>query len=240
LVGAVNSLIDISERKRAEDRQKLMAREIHHRTKNLLSVVYSIVSRGMDGGRSVADTRAIVLGRLRALAATYDNLITTAWAGVELNDIVRTELAPYPAQWRIDGPSLVLSPQAAQNFTLAVHELATNAAKYGALSTPEGRVSVDWSIEGGEGAERFGFVWRERGGPQVTPRARQGFGSVVLERVMTQDFNSPPRLEFSPDGLTYALDVSLRAVAADPEPNEFADELMAIEALDQSLLASGT
>ena len=177
LVGAVNCLVDISERKSSEDRQKLLAREVHHRTKNLLSVVYSIVSRGLDGGRSVADTRASVLGRVRALGTTYDNLITTSWAGVELSDIVRTELGPYPAQWSVAGPSLVLNPQAAQNFTLAVHELATNAAKYGALSTPEGRVSVDWSDRA---ARRRGAVLlrlararRPSGDAQSAPGLRQ-------------------------------------------------------------------
>jgi PAS domain S-box-containing protein len=211
LIGAVNTLVDISDRKRNEDRQKLLAREVHHRTKNLLSVVYSIVARGMDGGHSLKEARGLVLGRLMALAATYDNLITTSWSGVELGDIVRTELAPYPAQWRIEGPVLMLNPQAAQNFTLAVHELATNAAKYGALSTPAGRVDVRWSVDG---AGRFAFVWQERDGPAVAPRKHRGFGSLVLERVIAQDFKGPPVVDFAPEGLTYALDVSLSAIAA--------------------------
>jgi PAS domain S-box-containing protein len=214
LVGAVNTLVDISERKQSEDRQKLLAREVHHRTKNLLSVVYSIVARGMDNGHEMKDARELVLGRLRALAATYDNLITTSWSGVELGDIVRTELGPYPAQWRIEGPEVTLNPQAAQNFTLAVHELATNAAKYGALSEPAGKVDVRWSIEDVDGAQRFAFVWRERHGPAVAPRTHRGFGSLVLERVISQDFKAPPTVDFAPEGLTYALDVSLSAIAA--------------------------
>lgn len=214
LIGAVNCLIDISERKSSEDRQRLLAREVHHRTKNLLAVVYSIVARGMDGDHTIEEARGLVLGRLRALAATYDNLITTSWSGVELGDIVRTELAPYPAQWRIEGPHLLLNPQAAQNFTLAVHELATNAAKYGAFSAPSGKVDVRWSVDNIDSAERFIFVWQERDGPAVAPRTHRGFGSLVLERVIDQDFKGPPVVDFAPEGLTYALDVSLTAIAA--------------------------
>jgi len=164
LVGAVNTMVDISERKRAEERKTLMAREIHHRTKNLLAVVQSIVTRGLDGARSVKETRAVVLGRLGALAATYDNLITTSWEGVEFSQIVRRELGPYPGQQEIDGPVVLLNPQSAQNFTLALYELATNAAKYGALSCAMGKVTVRWSIEDVEGSPRFSLTWRERGG----------------------------------------------------------------------------
>ncbi len=214
LIGAVNTLVDISERKRSEDRQKLLAREVHHRTKNLLSVVFSIVARGMDGGHTMEEARGLVLGRLRALAATYDNLITTSWSGIELGDIVRTELGPYPAQWRIEGPEVMLNPKAAQNFTLVVHELATNAAKYGALSEPAGKGDVRWSIDDVDDAPRFAFVWQERDGPQVSPRTHRGFGSLVLERVITQDFKVPPTVDFAPEGLTYALDVSLAAITA--------------------------
>ena len=220
LIGAVNSLVDISERQRSEDRQKLLAREVHHRTKNLFSVVCSIVARGMDCDHTMEEARDLVLGRLLALAATYDNLITTSWSGVELGDIVRTELAPYPAQWRIEGPNLLLNPQAAQNFTLAVHELATNAAKYGALSAPAGKVDVKWSVNNADGAGRVVFVWREREGPIVAPRTHRGFGSLVLERVIAQDFKSPPVVDFAPEGLTYTLDVSLISIVASEAKSE--------------------
>lgn len=216
LLGAVNTLVDISERKQAEESRNLLAREVHHRTKNLLAVVQSIVAAGMDGTRSVKDTREIVLGRLQALAATYDNLITTSWEGVAFDDIIRTELEPFATQVEVGGPSLVLNPQAAQNFTLAVHELATNAAKYGALSLPGGKVSVRWSMEGLNGSSRFSFEWRESGGPAVSPRTRKGFGSLVLERVVAQGFDTPPLVDFAPDGLRYSLSVALdHVVAAD-------------------------
>lgn len=220
LIGAVNTLVDISERKRAEERQTLMAREIHHRTKNLLAVVQSIVTRGLDGARSVKETRAVVLGRLGALAATYDNLITTSWEGVEFSQIVRRELSPFPGQMEVDGPAVSLNPQSAQNFTLALHELATNAAKYGALSVSTGRVTVRWSVEDANGSPRFNLVWRESGGPPVLPPAHRGFGSMVLDRVITQDFDSPPQVDFAPDGLVYALNVSLSAMVNPGEPHD--------------------
>jgi PAS domain S-box-containing protein len=214
LLGAVNCLIDISDRKQAEERRNLLAREVHHRAKNLLAVVSAIVSRGIDGKRPAGETRTAVLGRLAALAKTYDNLITTAWEGMAFGQIVATQLAPFAGQIDIEGPPLVLTAEAAQSFTLVVHELATNAVKYGALSTPGGRVAVRWSIEGLDGSSRFAFSWRESGGPQVVAPDHRGFGSVVLERVIGRAFDTPPRVEFDPEGLRYSVSIALDAVSA--------------------------
>ena len=216
LVGAINTLVDIAERKQVEERQTLLAREIHHRTKNLLTVVQSIVTRGLDTARPVKESRAAVLDRLAALAATYDNLITTSWEGVEFGEIVRRELGPFPGQLEIGGPPVLLNPQSAQSLTLAVHELATNAAKYGALSAPAGRVSLRWAVTGTDWAQRFDLLWRESGGPPVVRPRRKGFGTMVLERVIAQDFDSRPRIDFDPDGLSYALNLPLALVIASP------------------------
>jgi PAS domain S-box-containing protein len=215
LVGAVNMLVDITERKRAEQRQALLTRELHHRTKNLFAVVQAIVSRGFEGTRSLEDVRAVVIGRLRALAHTHTKLDASGWQGADLGDVVRTELRPFAGpRVEIRGPALMLGPQAAQNFALVIHELVTNAIKHGALSVPAGKVAIQWSIEGANDDGRFLFRWQERDGPPVKPSTYKGFGNTVLERLMTDELARAPLIDLAPGGLTYELNVTLESVAA--------------------------
>jgi len=212
IVGASKIARDITERKQAEARQALLASELHHRTRNLFAVVHSVVSRSFAGKRSVEEAEAAVLSRLRALAQTHVMLIDKEWQGADLAEVVHAEMSPYRDRVTAEGPSLMLTSQAAQNFALAVHELATNAAKYGALSTPSGHVRISWSVFKPNGHRRFVFRWRERGGPPVAPPARRGFGSAVLEQVMAEYFDAPPRIEFHASGLVYELSGSLEAI----------------------------
>jgi two-component system, chemotaxis family, CheB/CheR fusion protein len=214
VVGASKIGRDITERRRAEERQALLIRELHHRTKNMFAVVQSIVSRGLEGGRPVEVARELVLGRLRALAQTHARLDETGWGGADLADVVRAELRPFAGAVDIAGPPMTLSAQGAQNFALVIHELATNAAKHGALSAPTGRVSIRWSIDGTGSNARFSFRWVERGGPKVTPPAYRGFGTTVLERLVRDDSESTPTIEFASDGLSYELHVAVDAIAA--------------------------
>ena len=121
-------------------------------------------------------------------------------------------MSPYADRVSIEGPSLMLTAQAAQSFALALHELATNAAKYGALSNQSGSVHISWSVGKPNGRHQFMFRWQERGGPCVTPPMSKGFGSAVLEQVMAEYFENPPQIEFVADGVGYEVVGSLQAI----------------------------
>jgi two-component sensor histidine kinase len=153
-----------------------------------------------------------VISRLHSLGQTHVMLIEKEWQGADLANIVRAEMAPFAGRVQIDGPHLTLGARAAQNFALALHELGTNAAKYGALSNARGRVHITWSKVALDGSERFIFRWREGGGPPVSPPTEKGFGSAVLEQVMAEHFDVPPRMEFATEGLCYELNGLLDAL----------------------------
>jgi PAS domain S-box-containing protein len=213
IIGASKIARDISERKQAQARQEMLTRELHHRTKNLFAVVQSVVSRSFAGKLNVKDAETAVKNRLRSLAETHALLVEKDWQGADLAAVVRTEMSPYPDRVTVDGPTVMLSAQAAQNFALAVHELATNAAKYGALSNQKGWVHISWSVLQRNGDNQFSFRWQEREGPPVEQPTIKGFGAVVLEQVMAEYFAVPPKIEFAPGGVCYELKGSLDAVS---------------------------
>jgi two-component system CheB/CheR fusion protein len=213
VVGASKIARDISQAKQAQTRQELLTQEIHHRTRNLFSVVHSVVARSFAGKRSVQEAESAVLGRLHSLAQTHAMLNDQQAQVADLADVIRNELSPFSERITIDGPRLLLVAKAAQNFALAVHELSTNAAKYGALSNASGHVSITWHVD--DQAETLSFRWEERGGPFVATPSRKGFGNTVLEYVMAEYCdNYQPKLRFDPGGVTYAVICSLSAVAA--------------------------
>jgi PAS domain S-box-containing protein len=209
VVGASKIARDISEKKQAQARQELLAREIQHRTKNLFAVVLAIVSRSFAGKHTVEDAKTAVISRLEALGQTHVMLIDKEWQGADLAEIVRSEMSPYAGRVKVEGPSLMLTAKAAENFALALHELATNAAKYGALSNTTGRVHITWSKQASNGANHFIFRWLEQGGPPVRAPTEKGFGSAVLEHVMAEHFEAPPRIQFPTAGVVYELNGSL-------------------------------
>ena len=153
-----------------------------------------------------------ILSRLHALAQTHVMLIDKDWQGGDIAEVVRTEMSPYADRVTIEGPSVMLNAQAAQNFALAVHELATNAAKYGALSNLTGHVHISWSVFKPTGHRQFMFRWHERGGPQVTAPSHKGFGTTVLQLVMAEYFDSRPQIEFAADGVRYEVVGSLEGI----------------------------
>ena len=212
VVGASKIARDISEKKQAQARLELLAHEIQHRTKNLFAVVLAVVSRSFAGKHTVKDAEAAVMNRLRSLGQTHVMLIEKEWQGADLADIVRSEMGPFTGRVQVEGPPLTLGARAAQNFALALHELATNAAKYGALSNATGRIHIGWSKVALDGSERFIFRWREQGGPPVSPPTEKGFGSAVLEQVMAELFDVPPRIDFAIEGFCYELNGSLDAM----------------------------
>ena len=208
VIGASKIARDITERKQAQARQEVLTRELHHRTKNIFAVVQAVVLRSFSGKRSVEDAKMTVVKRLQSLANTHALLIDKQWHGADIVEVVRTEMSPYTDRVSIDGPSVILTAQAAQNFALALHELATNAAKYGALSTQDGQVRISWCVSD----LSFTFNWQEQGGPTVVPPTTKGFGRVVLEQVMAEFFDPPPQIEFSASGVSYGLSGSLGAI----------------------------
>ena len=199
--------------------KNLLAREVQHRTKNLFSVVQAIVARSFANKRTVEEAETAVKDRLHSLAQTHAILIDKEWQGADLAEVVRTEMGPYGDRVSIEGPSLMLTAKAAQNFALALHELATNAAKYGALSNQSGRVHISWSVGKPNGRHQFMFRWQERGGPRVTPPTGKGFGSAVLEQVMAEYFETPPQIEFAADGVGYEVVGSLEAITNQADPS---------------------
>jgi PAS domain S-box-containing protein len=212
VIGASKIARDITERKQAQERQELLSREIHHRTKNIFSVVQAVVCRSFLGKRTLEEAEQAILSRLHSLAQTHVMLIDREWQGGDFAEVVRTEMSPYADRVTIEGPTLMLNARAAQNFALVVHELATNAAKYGALSNLTGHVHISWSVLKPNGHRQFIFRWHERGGPQVAAPTRKGFGTTVLELVMAEHFEVSPRIEFAADGVRYEVIGSLEGI----------------------------
>ena len=201
-----------AERRRTQERQDLLARELQHRTKNLFAVVQAVVARSFADKGSVTEVQTAVQERLHSLAQTHAIIADKEWHGADLGDVVRAEMSPYADRVSIEGPNLMLTAQAAQNFALALHELATNAAKYGALSTNTGQVHISWELPKPDGYRQFVFVWQESGGPPVIRPTEKGFGTAVLEQVMAEYFDTPPRIEFAPGGVCYKVTGSLEPI----------------------------
>ena len=199
IVGASKIARDITEQKRAQDQIATLAREAEHRSMNLLANVQAAVN--LSRSDTSEGLKQAIEGRLRALANVHSLFVETRWIGAELSTIATQELAPYSAKddsrVRIDGPSVLLEPNAAQAIAVALHELATNAAKYGSLSGHKGQVDLKWLHQpGGQLLVR----WTEIGGPPVQPPTRRGFGSRVIER-MTGQLNGKADFDWRPEGL---------------------------------------
>jgi PAS domain S-box-containing protein len=215
IIGASKIARDITERKRAEAQRTLLIDELNHRVKNTLATVISI-ARQSFANPNTDEARTSFDSRIRRLAQTHSRLSEASWSGVALATIVADELGPYRrddgANLRIEGPSITLSPKSALMLGLAVHELATNAAKHGALSTKAGTVSVNWRLAGPD--RRLQFDWVESGGPLVAAPGRSGFGRLLLERALVSDLKCDVELDFAPQGLHCAISLPLGEHAA--------------------------
>ena len=199
--------MDITPRKDAEERQQLLAREVDHRARNTLAIVQAIVR--LTKAKSTSEYVTNVEGRIQSLAATHNILSATRWIGADIEELVREELAPYcndaPSRLMIDGAAVRLSPDKAQTVGLAIHELATNAAKYGALSCETGAVHVSWRVIDGE----ITLVWKETGGPAVTPPKTKGFGTKIINSSVKNNGSSGVTFDWQPDGLCCTLVIPL-------------------------------
>ena len=205
---------DVSDKKRAEENQKLLNMELIHRTKNLIAVVQSVASRSLVTDQTMEQARKALLRRLEAISRAYASLTETNWQGAPLDKIITRESEEHQGAISFGGPSVVLNASAAQTFALVIHELATNAAKHGALSVPKGRVSIRWRIDDHEEGPRFRLCWQEHNGPKVTAPKRTGFGHTLLRRMMNDGDAYIAVADYAPDGLTYSLDVALEVLLA--------------------------
>ncbi|HEY8382761.1 MAG TPA: PAS domain S-box protein [Microvirga sp.] len=220
---AVLAFTDISERKRAEEHQRLLINELNHRVKNTLATVQSLAAQSFreaeasGDGASIAGARSAFDARLFALARAHDVLTQESWEGAELAAIVGEAAAPYRGAAEFDrfavaGPDLRVDPKTALALSMALHELATNAVKYGALSRPEGRIRIAWTACDGsaEGpGRRLHLTWEERGGPPVREPTRRGFGTRLIERGLARELGGTVALTYAPEGLACRMDVPL-------------------------------
>ncbi|WP_407158654.1 CheR family methyltransferase [Bradyrhizobium sp. STM 3557] len=221
IAGVVITFIDVTAVTRAEERQRLLLAELQHRVRNTLGVVRSIARRSAQTSSTVDEYAAHLDGRLSAFARTQAAVTRDPEAGVDLEFLLADELMAYHAregeQVRISGPTLRLQPKAAETLSLAIHELATNAVKYGALSQPSGRVEINWRIDNSVNSPELIFDWREKGGPQVKPPKRSGFGTEILERTLAFELKGRTSLLFNPSGIHFTIVLPLgRGIVQSP------------------------
>ncbi|WP_147023535.1 sensor histidine kinase, partial [Microvirga aerophila] len=228
---------DITEHKEAEEalqlseeRAKLLLGELQHRVRNTLSVIRSVTRRTAQTSKSVEDYAMHLDGRINAFARVQTAVARDPGAGLDLADLVADELLTYLAhegeQVRIAGPTVRLKPKAAETFGLAVHELATNAVKHGALSVPQGRIRISWRVQNGSDLPWLVFEWKESGTPErAAKRKRRGFGTDLLERTLTYELKARTVQTFEPDGLRCMIELPMteRIVMSDSASTPEAD-----------------
>lgn len=203
----INVATDITERKAAEAHQRFLLQELSHRSKNLLSIVQAIADQTLRDYSDPKEFQNRFDGRLRGLAASNTLLAHSDWRGSSLSALIDLQLAPFTdlqsSQIETLGPQVDLTAEAAQAIGLALHELATNAVKHGALSVPEGKLEISWQVDHTGGLK---LNWQERGGPSVSAPKRTGFGHVVMKRMIEQTLQGTVALDFAREGLQWTLD----------------------------------
>ena len=200
----------------------MLVAELDHRVKNVLATVSAIVAQTLDTRSSVADFVTALDSRIKSLARTHELLSQSRWSGVSLTEIARRELAPYAADnVQIGGPSVTLRAEAAQVMAMVLHELTTNAAKYGAFSDRNGRVSLRWRWLRNGSHGRLAIEWQEIGGPQVLPPSQRGYGAAVIGEIIPFELNGTSDLAFARDGVRCRMEIpaewiSTKAVGHEP------------------------
>ncbi len=199
---------DITQQRQHEQQMRLVMRELAHRSKNLLAIILSMAAQTARNSPTLPEFNARFTRRLQGLAHSHDLLVQQNWRGAPIRELIRSHLDPFMAhdgtRVTLSGPDVIVDPKAAQNIGLALHELATNASKYGALSTPAGHVDISWTRTP-EAA--FVLEWRESGGPRVSAPKRRGFGQTVLEHLAAQALEGKATLSFNKDGLVWRMEI---------------------------------
>src|SRR6185312_11096827 len=225
LVGIVGVSWDITAEQAADKRQELLLHELSHRVKNTLTIIQSIARQSFRSGEGLEESRRKFEGRIQTLAAAHTLLTESGWRSIPVRDLVDLCLQPFLGEaaaqrLALTGPEMRVGSNQAVALALALHELATNAVKYGALAAPEGRVEVEWwLIEVASGA-RLQMRWQERGGPKVEPPRARGFGSRLLERGLAMELAGSVQMRFEPDGLICLIDAPAPYGDAWDEPEQ--------------------
>ena len=204
--------IDITERKRVEEQQRILVAELDHRVKNVLATVQAVAGHTMDASRSMQHFVAALDGRIRSMGSTHELLSHRRWEGVPLSQLVKRELAPYTtaSNTEIDGPEVLLSAEAGQTMAMVLHELVTNAAKYGALSVPSGRVSIRWRLPHNvDASDRLVIKWQEIRGPVVVAPSKSSFGLQVVRELIPYELGGEIDHVLHPDGVRCQLEIPL-------------------------------
>ncbi|MEJ0023581.1 MAG: HWE histidine kinase domain-containing protein [Alphaproteobacteria bacterium] len=211
-LGMIGVNTDVTETRDAERQRMLLINELNHRVKNTLATVQSLVMQTMRHASSPADVQSLLEARLVALSRAHDVLTQQNWQGAEVSELVQRAMSAFRTpQARIDarGPRARLTPKQALALSMALHELATNAAKYGALSGESGRVDIYWKVQAEDDGRVLTMHWRESGGPPVTAPSRRGFGARLIERNLSSDLGGAASLSFLPEGLAADFRVPL-------------------------------
>ena len=209
--GSLITFVDVTSIVRAEQHQRLLVDELNHRVKNMLTVVISLATNTLRRATTLDGFQEAFLGRIHALTAAYALLSRDAWSPIPVGEILLEELKPFKEGTNVTmtGPRVLLQPHAALALGMAVHELATNAIKYGALSVPEGNVDVTWSASTVADGDRLVLKWVERNGPPVTPPTRRGLGMTLIERSFADDVDGEVEVDFAPEGVVATLNAPL-------------------------------
>lgn len=214
---------DVADRKRAEEQRDVLIRELNHRIKNTLSMAQALASQTLRAAKVDAEVRRALDARFATLGNVNATVTDPRWTSADLAAVVEAALNPHRLPGRdtirVDGPDFRIRRPAAVALSMALHELCTNAAKYGALSADEGSVTLEWRLRD----ERFQLCWQERGGPAVATPQHKGFGSVLIEQVVSAELRGDARIAYDPAGVVFRIDaplgaLSVDAMAAKPEP----------------------
>ena len=205
-------MVDIRERKRIEERQRLLVGELNHRIQNLFAVIQSVALHNLGGDRSLVDAREVFIDRLQSLGRTYTMMSEQEWRGAPLREILAAETSAFADRVSLDGIDLMVRQKAAQSFALILHELTTNAVKYGALSVPAGRVNVRWRVESNLG--KFVLCWEETGGADVVSPTRRGYGRKIIESTMRRIGRH--QIEYAPSGLKFRMEAPIEKIGHAP------------------------
>jgi two-component sensor histidine kinase len=218
IAGVASVAVDITERKANEDQLRLLLRELTHRSKNLLAVIHAIARQTASRTRSVDDFLDRFSARLYAIGCSHDLLVADDWQGASLRMLVEQQLEAHAESFgeriAIEGEDVMLKPEAVHNLGLALHELATNAQKYGSLSDPQGQIRIQWTFL--DEASKLKLTWQERGGPTVSPPERSGFGRAMIENVVSKALEGDVKLSFPPKGVCCEIVIPADQVTSRP------------------------
>jgi two-component sensor histidine kinase len=217
--------VDVTQRKRTDEHQRLLIAELDHRVKNVLARVATVAEYTRQSSSTIDEFIQALDGRIQSMAVAHELLSQGGWQSIRLADIVRSQLAPYATDTNTTtgGPDITLSAAAAEALAMVLQELVTNASKYGALSIPDGRVSVRWECRRGDAGEGLMIAWSETGGPSVSVPTEYGYGTSLIRELVPHELGGKVDLAFSPGGLSCTIEIPIKEVSSNLTKDRFID-----------------